>query len=907
LEINKLFTEIEANLESSRKVLIKTSYDQDSEELRSLLDSKFILNILKEIAVRAHTLITDHPSLETTFEKQFGKFSHFVSRENIIDTCLQEDYLFAYTQEFPLTPGEELNHELVQNYYLSFNDWAKEVSDKHILAQETIFNKFNLEIKHSEIPCHCLKCTADYRGKIRETIYNEQISVIDKSEEQLHELILTQKINYCSDYVSKLKKRVDKNLASVKYKLKRGSLNKLNSDVKAHLKRKFGYKSEIGQVYKEVLKTYFNGLLSEMGHSPDLLTDSEYERFFTQLNVGIWKNSHTLKREFEKLIRAVLAFKRKDISATILRDYLGQFWIHADARRKNRKVIYHMGPTNSGKTWNSIEALSKANKGCYLAPLRLLASELFDTLNEKGCKTNLLTGEEVIEVENATHYSSTIEMARLNEEFDCVVIDEIQMITDTQRGWAWTRALVNINADEIHLAGDGSVYELVKQILSLTGDSLEVRKYERKTNLTVMKEPIKLVDLDKNDALIVFSRRNALKYKRDLENLDFKVSIVYGRLSPEVRREQARKFDEGETDIIVATDAIAMGMNLPIKRIVFSAIAKFYDGKEHPLTNSELKQIAGRAGRFQRFPEGYVTTLQKVDDGLETIKTALNHNLKQRELAMVGPDLDIFRSVNMALEESNLKTLKLSEFLQLFNTMTFEKPFYCVELKEMIELAETVEDADTMEILTDAEIFGFACAPVNQGLLEHVQYYVWILNHFVGNNSIVNEKIDSSSDDIDYLETAIKCVELYQWLARHFDNKNFAYDIDDLLGNKASAIERLNGLLSEKISKKCSSCGEKVADDSRFNICETCFAQRRRGRGSYSKAKDGNENRKRGPGGSRRSSSSGSGSGSGNKSYRKKKNDDSKPVRSGSSASSNTSKKTKQKKPKSKAAIFKKG
>ena len=56
-------------------------------------------------------------------------------------------------------------------------------------------------------------------------------------------------------------------------------------------------------------------------------------------------------------------------------------------------------------------------------------------------------------------------------------------------------------------------------------------------------------------------------YLSHLENLGFKVSIVYGRLSPEVRREQARKFDQGETDIMVSTDAIAMGMNLPVKFI----------------------------------------------------------------------------------------------------------------------------------------------------------------------------------------------------------------------------------------------------------------------------------------------------------------------------------------------------
>ena len=412
-----------------------------------------------------------------------------------------------------------------------------------------------------------------------------------------------------------------------------------------------------------------------------------------------------------------------------------------------------------------------------------------------------------------------------------------------------------------------------------------------------MDEPVKLVDLEKNDTLIVFSRRNALKYKRDLENLGFKVSIIYGRLSPEVRREQARKFDEGETDIMVATDAIAMGMNLPVKRIIFSATSKFWDGKEFPLTESELKQIAGRAGRYQRFPEGFVTTLTKVDDGIETVRSAINHELKQKELAMVGPDLEIFRSVNLALEESNLQTLSLSEFLRLFNTMTFEKPFYCVDLREMIELSETVEDADSLNTLNDAEIFGFACAPVNQGLMEHVQYYVWILNHYVGKKSIINEEVNSDSEDIDYLETAIKCVELYQWLARHFDNNYFSFDIEALNYNKSLAIEKLNQLLSEKTSKKCSSCGAKVEDEHKFNICETCFAQRRsggRGKPRYSKPRRGG-------------SSSASNRSDGNKNFRRKSNDNKDASSPSSSQPKSGLPTNKKKKPKNKADAFKKG
>ncbi len=852
MNVEKFFEELKTGLPSSFKVFQTTSLSEEEGHLRSLEEAELILETIKKISLKRKELLKANPSLEVIYEKDFGPIKDQMERESILEICFLDDFLFPSTENFPFTQDEIIKEELLQNYSLSFDDWCVEKEKAHLDAQEKIHNHFDFEMKTSEVGCSCTKCNGDLRAKIRDTVFKEQMKMIDEAEEALHELVLSEKIVFISDYVQKMRKRLDRNSHKVRYKLKRGSLNKLDADTKSYFKSKFGFNSELGKVYKERLLTFFNQVLDEKELKADLISSDEYDRFFTQMGIGVWKAPGFLKREFEKLVNSVMAFKRKDISATILKDYLGQFWLHSVARRKKRKIVYHMGPTNSGKTYNAIEALSKAENGCYLAPLRLLASELYDTLNEKGCKTTLLTGEEVIETEGATHFSSTIEMARLNEEFDCAVIDEIQMITDTQRGWAWTRALVNLNANEVHLCGDHSVLELVEKILKLTGDELEVNHYERKTKLSVMNKTIKLVDLEKNDALIVFSRRNALKYKRDLENLGFKVSIVYGRLSPEVRREQARKFDQGETDIMVSTDAIAMGMNLPVKRIVFSTLSKFFNSKEHPITISEIKQIAGRAGRFQRFPEGFTTTLAKVEEGLDRLNESLSYSLDQKELAMVGPDLDIFRSVNQALEESSLPTLSLTEFLRLFNTMTFEKPFYCVDMKEMIEVAEMVESGDEEGILSDSEIFGFACAPVNLGLMDHVQYFVWILNHYVTSQPIVNEKIDPDSDDIDYLETAIKCVELYQWLARHFDNKNFNFSEIDLLENKSLAIETLNNLLSEKISAKCSSCGCKLPDSHNFNICEKCFGQRRRRRGprhldADGKSTGGGPRRKRKP------------------------------------------------------------
>jgi len=63
-----------------------------------------------------------------------------------------------------------------------------------------------------------------------------------------------------------------------------------------------------------------------------------------------------------------------------------------DARELNREIHYHMGPTNSGKTKNAIDALAKSEKGIYCAPLRLLAWEISETLAAMGVTCDLLTG-----------------------------------------------------------------------------------------------------------------------------------------------------------------------------------------------------------------------------------------------------------------------------------------------------------------------------------------------------------------------------------------------------------------------------------------------------------------------------------------------------------------------------------
>ena len=98
-----------------------------------------------------------------------------------------------------------------------------------------------------------------------------------------------------------------------------------------------------------------------------------------------------------------------------------------------------------------MEKLKEVEHGIYLAPLRLLALEVQERMLESNVMCSLSTGEEEDIVPNATHLSATVEKLNINQEYDLCVIDEVQMIQDKSRGWAWTRAILGVCANEVHL------------------------------------------------------------------------------------------------------------------------------------------------------------------------------------------------------------------------------------------------------------------------------------------------------------------------------------------------------------------------------------------------------------------------------------------------------------------------
>lgn len=267
------------------------------------------------------------------------------------------------------------------------------------------------------------------------------------------------------------------------------------------------------------------------------------------------------------------------------------------ARGMTRKWTAWLGPTNSGKTHSAFERLKAARHGAYLAPLRLMALEGYERLTGEGIACNLRTGEERIDTAGAALVSATIEMASLDKVVDVAIIDEVQMLSDPDRGWAWSQALIGMPATDILLTGSPDVLPLLEKLAHWCGDTLEVHLLERKTPLTTAPS-IPVEKIRSGDAVVAFSRADVLFWRDVLGKAGHKVSCIYGALGPEVRRNEAARFRSGEADVIVATDAIGMGLNLPIKRVVLTSGEKYdgYDRRE--LLPTEVRQIAGRAGRY---------------------------------------------------------------------------------------------------------------------------------------------------------------------------------------------------------------------------------------------------------------------------------------------------------------------
>lgn len=377
------------------------------------------------------------------------------------------------------------------------------------------------------------------------------------------------------------------------------------------------------------------------------------------------------------------------------------------ARLDLRKIIFHAGPTNSGKTYQALERLKKANRGLYLGPLRLLAAEIYETLTSAGIYTNLFTGQEKREIPFATHSAATVEMAPTDEDFDVVVIDEIQMIREQYRGAAWTKALMGLRCKEIHVCGGIEAQSIVQKIADACGDELETITYERFGPLRVEEKSLaptpkalgSYKSVQPGDCVVAFSRNDIFAIKREIEQgTDYKCCVIYGSLPPQTRTDQARRFNDPDSgyDILVASDAIGMGLNLNIRRIIFNSMYKFGGERIQLLDHSSVKQIAGRAGRRNsQFPDGLVTCRDPED--MDHLRKCMSTEIAPIQKAGLLPTAEHVELFNEALRAHELTDDydNLHKILVQFSQMaTLQGDFFLCRQTPMQIVAKMLNDVD---------------------------------------------------------------------------------------------------------------------------------------------------------------------------------------------------------------------
>jgi ATP-dependent RNA helicase SUPV3L1/SUV3 len=485
-------------------------------------------------------------------------------------------------------------------------------------------------------------------------------------------------------------------------------------------------------------------------------------------------------------------------------------------RSIHRTIHLHVGPTNSGKTYHALQRLEAAESGVYAGPLRLLAHEVYTRMMAKGKNCALITGEERRVPETAApeatafdRYitSCTVEMVPLNVPLDVAVIDEIQMIGNAERGWAWTQALLGVQAKEVHLCGEERTVPLIKELCASVGEKLVIHKYERLSPLKVAEESLngKIGDLRKGDCIVSFSVMGIHALRQQIERATGrKVATVYGSLPPETRAQQARLFNDpdNEYDFLVASDAIGMGLNLAIKRVIFEASNKWDGAARRTLSIADIKQIGGRAGRYRTAAQATETTTNILEgvaatQGLGPIKTASEDSvgiittLEKFDFPIVKAAMETepepIRTAGIFPPDTVLE--RFSSYFppgtpfsyimtRLHELSLMHKRFHLCGLRDQIWVADLIEPVQGLTIADRSVICSAPASQTDSDLWrELMPAYARIIAEQSGGNlidipqlplEVLEAEVSPSREYLRELERLHKGIVTYLWLSYRF-------------------------------------------------------------------------------------------------------------------------------------------
>lgn len=319
-------------------------------------------------------------------------------------------------------------------------------------------------------------------------------------------------------------------------------------------------------------------------------------------------------------------------------------------------------PTGSGKSMvaNAAHfiALARGQRSFYTAPIKALVSEKFFALCEIFGPENvgMMTGDATVNGK-APIIAATAEIVAnialrdgADADIDQVVMDEFHYYSEPERGWAWQVPLLELPDAQFLLmsATLGDTKWLEDDLTKRTGrDTNLVAGSERPVPLdfsyvfSAVHETLEeLLENKKAPVYVVhFSQREAAERAQALTSLsgvitkeekeaianelgDFRFTTTFGKdlsrllrkgigihhagMLPKYRRVVERLAQKGLLKIICGTDTLGVGINVPIRTVLMTGLAKFDGTRQRILKSREFHQIAGRAGRAGYDTEGTV-------------------------------------------------------------------------------------------------------------------------------------------------------------------------------------------------------------------------------------------------------------------------------------------------------------
>ena len=273
--------------------------------------------------------------------------------------------------------------------------------------------------------------------------------------------------------------------------------------------------------------------------------------------------------------------------------------------------------------------------------------------------------------------------------------------------------------------------------------------------------------LQKGDAYIAFSRKDVLTLSARFRQWGFSVASIYGALSPEVRRHESERFSNGTADILVATDAIGMGLNLPIRRVIFTAIHKFDGAASRPLNATEVRQIAGRAGRFSIYETGFVNVLED-DERIHIEHMLSTDDTSDLTKLPIAPNFN-----QMAEIASKMHTAKLAECLEYFaQKLQINDDLFALSSVAALHAQATLIDEFAPKMALKDK-FIFACAPISINTNIEKDYFLMCLQsaYLLAPRALPTAPIWLESNNPKHLEAAENLsqnISLYAWLSVKF-------------------------------------------------------------------------------------------------------------------------------------------